>query len=160
MGKNEDGEYSSFTYESSLISSDVEISDDMFIITKQVAEAYKSSMSSDEPIPISGGGDEGYPTGGTTVPPTEEPDGGFPGAESTSSPIVNTVHKLTWDGVVPSQKWMNFYTKVLSKFANENDLKLSLKVEVASEGGISNQMVEETKIALRELGLDDQVDEK
>ncbi len=160
VGKNEAGEYSPFTYERSLISSDVEISDDMFIITKQVAEAYKSSMSSDKPKPTSEGGDEGYPTGGVIVPPTEEPDGGFPGSVSTSSPIVNTVHKLTWDGEVPSQKWMNFYTKVLSKYANENNLRLILKVEVASENGISNQKLEETKIALRELGLNDQVEEE
>lgn len=132
----------------------------MFIIIKQVAEAYKSSMSPDKPKPTSEEEDGGYPTGGTTVPPIEEPDVGFPGDESTSSPIVNTVHKLTWDGEVPSQKWMKFYTKVLSKFANENDLRLILRVEVASDDGISNQKVEETKIALRELGLDDQVEEE
>ncbi|MBC2698716.1 MAG: hypothetical protein HF975_15005 [ANME-2 cluster archaeon] len=55
---------------------------------------------------------------------------------------------------------MNFYTKVLSKFANENNLKLILKVEVDSEDGISNQKVEETEIALRVLGLDDQIEEE
>ena len=159
VGKNEAGEYSPFTYESSLLPGDVEISDDMFIITKQVAETYKSSMSSEDPKSTSKVEDGGYPTGGVIVPPIEEPDGGFPGSESISSPIVNTVHKLTWDGEVPSQKWMNFYTKVLSKFANENNLRLILKVEVASEDGISNQKLEETKIALRELGLNDQVEE-
>ncbi|MCD4845168.1 MAG: hypothetical protein K8R25_11850 [Methanosarcinales archaeon] len=70
------------------------------------------------------------------------------------------MHKITWDGEIPSQKWMNFYTKVLSKFANENDLRLILKVEVALKDGISNQKIEETRIALRELGLDDQVEEE
>lgn len=161
IGKNEVGEYSPFTYENSLHSSDVEISDDMFIITKQVADAYKSSMSTDETKPTSEGGDELFPTGGATVPPTEEPLEGFPGFESNSSPIVDiSVHKLIWDGEVPSQKWMNFYTKVLSKFANENDLRLILKVKVASEDGISKQKVEETKIALRELGLNDQIEEE
>ena len=161
VGINEAGEYNPFTYESSLLPGDIEISDDMFIITKQVADAYKSSMSTDETKPTSEGEDELFPTGGATVPPIEEPLGRFPGSESTSSPIVDiSVHKLTWDGEVPSQKWMNFYTKVLSKFANENDLRLILKVEVASEDGISNQKVEETKIALRELGLNDQIEEE
>ena len=48
---------------------------------------------------------------------------------------------------------MNFYTKVLSKFASGQGLKLTLSVEVAPEGGISPQKVEETRVALQELGL-------
>ena len=52
---------------------------------------------------------------------------------------------------------MNFYTKVLSKFAEGMSLKLTLRVEVSSEAGIPTQKVEETKVALRELGLDDEV---
>jgi len=48
---------------------------------------------------------------------------------------------------------MNFYTKVLSKFAATAGLKLTLRVEVAPAEGISPQKVEETKVALRELGL-------
>ena len=162
IGKNEAGEYSPFTYESSLLPSDIEITDDMFIITKQVADAYKSSMSTDETKPTSEGEDEQkYPNDKINFPPSEDPSRGFPGSESTSSPIVDiAVHKLSWNGEVPSQKWMNFYTKVLSKFANENDLKLILKVEVTSINGVSNQKVEETKMALRELGLDDQVEEE
>jgi hypothetical protein len=50
---------------------------------------------------------------------------------------------------------MNFYTKVLSKFATTKGLKLKLSVEVAPEGGISKQKIEETKAALRELALSD-----
>ena len=48
---------------------------------------------------------------------------------------------------------MNFYTKVLSKFASGKGLTLTVTVEAAPEGGISSQKVEETKVALRELGL-------
>jgi len=36
-------------------------------------------------------------------------------------------------------KWMNLYTKVLSKFASTRGLKLTLKVEVGPEGGVSQQ---------------------
>ena len=60
---------------------------------------------------------------------------------------------LRWTGEIPSQKWMNFYTKVLSKFASGQGLKLVLDFEVAPEGGISPQKIEETKVALQELGL-------
>ena len=52
---------------------------------------------------------------------------------------------------------MNFYTKVLSRFAVGGGLKLTVQVEVAPPGGVSEQKVEETKVALRELGLADQV---
>jgi hypothetical protein len=64
---------------------------------------------------------------------------------------------LSWEGVVPAQKWMNFYTKVLSKFAASKGLKLTVRFELDGEGPISQQKVEETKVALRELGLDDDV---
>jgi len=65
--------------------------------------------------------------------------------------------RISWNGEIPPQKWMNFYTKILSKFAGGKGLKLKLTVEVAEEGGISTQKLEETKAALRELGLDDNV---
>jgi hypothetical protein len=53
---------------------------------------------------------------------------------------------------------MNFYTRVLSKFATGNGLRLTVRVEVSPEGGVSEQKVEETRSALRELGLNDIVD--
>jgi hypothetical protein len=71
-------------------------------------------------------------------------------------PAGNAV-RVTWQGDVPPQKWMNFYTKVLSKFATQTGLKLTLRVEIAPEGGVSNQKVDEIKVALRELGLSDDV---
>ena len=52
---------------------------------------------------------------------------------------------------------MNFYTKVLSKFATQKGLKLALRVEIAPESGVSNQKVDEIRVALRELGLSDDV---
>jgi hypothetical protein len=52
---------------------------------------------------------------------------------------------------------MNFYTKVLSKFAGAQGLKLTLSIEVSPEGGISPQRIEETRMALQELGLNSTV---
>jgi hypothetical protein len=52
---------------------------------------------------------------------------------------------------------MNFYTKVLTRFAGGKGLKLTVNVEVAPDGGISAQKIEETRVALRELGLSDNV---
>jgi hypothetical protein len=66
--------------------------------------------------------------------------------------------KLIWTGEVPPQKWMNFYTKVLSRFAIGKSLRLTVNVEVSPEAGISPQKLQETKVALRELGLNDDVE--
>ena len=55
---------------------------------------------------------------------------------------------------------MNFYTKVLSKFAATAGLKITLRVEVSPVDGVSPQKVDETKVALRELGLKDSLDEE
>lgn len=62
---------------------------------------------------------------------------------------------LAWSDEIPSQKWMNFYTKVPARFAAGRGLKLRLSVEVKPDGGLSKQKLEETKAALRELGLDE-----
>ena len=82
---------------------------------------------------------------GVTLPPGVNP------------PPVKEVTGLSWEGEVPPQKWMNFYTKVLSKFAREKSLRLTVRVEVSSGESIPEQKLEEVKIAFRELGLSDHV---
>jgi hypothetical protein len=65
---------------------------------------------------------------------------------------------LRWTGEIPPQKWMNFYTKVLSKLVAAGGLKVSVSVQSAPEGGVSDRQVEDVKTALRGLGLNDSVD--
>ena len=67
----------------------------------------------------------------------------------------SSIARLVWSGDIPHQKWMNFYTKVLSKFAAGAGLKLTIRIEVAPPEGVSSQKVDETQVALRELGLRD-----
>jgi hypothetical protein len=64
---------------------------------------------------------------------------------------------LIWSGEVTPQKWMNFYTKVLTKFVKAGSLKLNISIEASPKDGITDHQVEETKTALRELGLNDNV---
>ena len=66
----------------------------------------------------------------------------------------NLLKKLSWSGEIDPQKWMNFYTKVLSKHVSDKNLKLKVSFETEPEAGISKERMEETKHALRELGLD------
>ena len=77
------------------------------------------------------------------------------GEGSRTPPVTDKTAVLRWSGEVPAQKWMNFYTKVLSRFATTKSLRLTVAVDVAPDGGVSKQAMEETKTALRELGLKD-----
>jgi hypothetical protein len=46
---------------------------------------------------------------------------------------------------------------VVSKFAAGKGVKLKVSFEASPEGGVSRQKLEETRAALRELGLDGDV---
>ena len=63
------------------------------------------------------------------------------------------VQGLAWEGQVPLQKWMNFYTRVLARFATQSNLKLTIRFQVTE--GVTPQQADETRVALRELGLDE-----
>jgi len=133
---------------------EVEISDEMFIISKETALSYKASGTSNS------GQQPSPPTSGDLYPPpagegSREPTG-EPGTESLTDTTA-AAGTLKWTGEVTPQKWMNFYTKVLSRFAAGKGLKLTVSVEASPENGVSSQKLEETKVALRELGLKDDV---
>jgi Abortive infection C-terminus len=78
-------------------------------------------------------------TSGADVPPPPPP---------TSTTVF-------WGGDVPPQKWMNFYTKVLSRFATMPGLKVHVSFELPADAGVSESKVGDMKTALRELGLSD-----
>lgn len=65
---------------------------------------------------------------------------------------------LRWKGDVPPQKWMNFYTKVLSRFAKGAGLTLKVEFQVDQNGDVTDAKVAETRTALRELGLCEDVE--
>ena len=66
--------------------------------------------------------------------------------------------KLLWTGDVAPQKWTNLYMKVLTKLVSTGDLKIRVSIEAPLSGEAPDQQVEETKAALRGLGLDDNVE--
>jgi len=157
VGKSADGKYVPFIFKTSIAAGDVEVVEETYLITKETAEKYlqrqNSAQSQGSFALESGATPNSVPT--TTAPnASAEPSsaaGGTPagGGEANAS--------LNWNGEVPPQKWMNFYTKVLSKFAAARGLKLTVHVEVSPDGGVSKQKLDETKSALRELGLNDDV---
>jgi hypothetical protein len=131
-----------------MLKADVEFSDDVFLITKETAEAYASKGVTPE-VEAS----EGQKSGEQEQPPTLEEKGKRPVAGEPQM-----LKSFTWAGEVPAQKWMNFYTRVLAKFSAAKGMKLTVKVEIAPEGGVSKQKIDETKKALSELGLQQELD--
>jgi hypothetical protein len=65
--------------------------------------------------------------------------------------------KLIWSGEVAPQKWSQLYMKVLTKLVSSGDVRLRVDIEATLKDGPIDQRVEETKAALRELGLSDEV---
>ncbi len=165
-------EYEPFFFEQSDFDPrDVEISNDMFIITKEDAQAYqqvqatKAAGTGTTYTPEPKDQDGVKENGGQYVSRATTPGTGqitLPEPDTPPVPTSSAANKLTWAGLIPAQKWTNFYMKILTKFVSSQELKMTLKVEVTVEtiggGKLSKQKIEETKIALRELGLDDSVD--
>jgi hypothetical protein len=58
VGKAGDGSYQAFHYNTALTAGEVEVSDDMFVITRETAEAYIERQSTSEPIVTSSEGAE------------------------------------------------------------------------------------------------------
>jgi hypothetical protein len=62
---------------------------------------------------------------------------------------------LRWRGTVPPQKWMNFYTKVLTRFAASPNLKLEVHFDVTVAREQATAKAAETRAGLKDLGLQD-----
>lgn len=181
VGKSNHG-YEPFYFECDFSSRDVEISEDMFIITKATADDYQIALAAKETVsenssilsenkenithnpntqddstPISKNVRENptpYHVNNTEKLPDEP--------EPTKDPEIITPvalpKLLKWSGEITPQKWMNFYSKVLAKFTTSQGLKLTLKVEFTIEGEIAMQKIEETKVALSELGFNNNIE--
>ena len=160
VGKLPGERYRPFNFGRTLDASDVEISDEMFIITAETAEAYRQQQTQgraveDAPSQLPGadtGASPGLEEASPAVPGLF-PDGALGGQASSGSSGVG------WRGEVPAQKWMNFYTRALTKLGIDEGLKLTVSVEYKSESGTSKQKVDDVKSALRELGLNDRLEE-
>lgn len=162
VGKTPAGPYLPFLFRQSVDSSEIEIADDVFIIRGDLADACLANKASPcEPTPQPGGAPPTSPpvggnstgtTSGTQADPTPPESTPFP-AETAA-----VVSRIEWSGNVPAQKWMNFYTRVLSKFATAQGLDLHVSFSVNPPDGVSKQKLEEAQAALRELGLEGDVE--
>jgi Protein of unknown function (DUF499) len=163
--------YEPFQYQCTVNSTDIEISDDVFIITQETAENYKKLLADrdNQTKEISSQSDTEEVANNPHIEvkdktPTLVREKTLPYITDTPTGTVEiptkpgNVNTIKWTGAIAPQKWMNFYTKVLSKFAAASNLKLTLKVSISVEGDISTQKIEETSVALQELGLDGDIE--
>jgi hypothetical protein len=211
VGKNGDGKYEPFYFDTHLAQTDVEISEDMFILkavdAKKHVEPPKLTTLFLSPgqVTLSPGKRQAFvakgldqhgheipvpdlswsATGGTIgadgVLLAGQDEGNFAvsaaaaGGSATATVVVQAEGvvkppvvdpppsvpgktRISWSGDLPPQKWTNFYMKVLSKFAGESGLKLTVSVEATTEGAAAEHKVQEMKAALRDLGMEDYVE--
>lgn len=145
--------YDPFRFKEGLMASEVEIADDVYILKKELAEKYLEAKQAPAPI--------GRAEVNNSVPqetPVEDAGSSTKQDDGADEPPLfkQKVARIFWSGEISSQKWSLFYQKVLLKYHGQ-DLKVSVKFESAPDEGISMQKLEETKSALRELGLSDDV---
>ena len=74
------------------------------------------------------------------------------------APLPPAAGTIAWRGTVAPQKWMTFYTKVLTRFVSAPGLKIEVAFEAPTKPGRTKSKTEETKTALRELGLSEDVE--
>jgi hypothetical protein len=206
VGKGKGGRYAPFHFGTSVRADEVEISDEMYLITAEEAkkciepprlaavvvtpehctvepgkkQTFSTKGFDQHGVAIDTGNVTWNATGGTidkngvfaagpdegnflvtagvgSIKGTAQVSVAKPGAipPPIVKPPIKSVTALSWEGDIPPQKWMNFYTKVLSKFAAGKALNLTVRFELSSDEAITPQKIEETKTALRELGLED-----
>ncbi|MBI5922415.1 MAG: ATP-binding protein [Betaproteobacteria bacterium] len=153
VGKTAAGKYLPFAFGQSITPYDIEFSDDMFVITAETATAYVEQEKKNATVTSTGPDSSGTTSATPNVPDQSQP------VPTSPDPTPTKVAGIKWAGDVPPQKWMNFYTKILSRFAGTSGLKLTIHIDVNPPDGLSKQTLEETKGALRELGLKDELDE-
>ena len=157
VAKEPTGRYTQFVFRQTLDEVDLEVTEDVFLIRKNAAEAYIQRQESKDEEPQA-------PPSSTGTPDAEDAPSGETGGMTTTPPqpdtTPETVSGFRWIGEITPQKWMNFYTKVLARFATSQGLSLKLTVDVQPEDGVSMAKIKDTKAALRELGMPEDLEQK
>lgn len=203
VGKRPKGGYDPFLFKAPLDAIDVEISEDVYILTAEEAEKHVSPpelkllIAKPEEVQLKPGARqafnvEGIDQYGNNIDPgavawtatggTISGDGVFTAGSDEGNFVVTAAAggkaatatltvakaavqppppeqptKLIWSGEVAPQKWSQLYMKVLTKLVSSGDVRLRVDIEATLRDGPTDQRVEETKAALRELGLSDEV---
>lgn len=145
VGKAADGAYHPFTFNQPLAAADVEIADDVFVITAERAAAYLAAQAPAEPEPpaveiapatptlgVKDGPGAYHVAGGKALEMPAGQPGSVEHADEPAAPG-GAATVLTWNGDIPAQKWVNFYMKVLTKITAGANLQLTLRWVASSD---------------------------
>ncbi len=166
-GKMDSGTYDPFYFNQPLQAGNVELSDEMYILTAETAQAYLQRREQQQALAAAPMG--AHPSGAVEAPlvyPTvapaservaEQPEHA-PTPAHTAAVATILPGKLLWSGEIPPQKWTTFYMKVLTSLVNAGDLSLKVTLEASLKDGLTAQRLEAIKAALRELGLSDRIE--
>lgn len=146
--------YDPFLFNRDMARNEIEFADDVFILKKDVAEQYQESLDSGT-LESGASGDE-VTAATSDRDSTRDPWSQVPNEEFDFDSTPENVSRLNWSGEISSQKWSTFYQKVLMKYVADG-LKITVSFEAQPPDGISKQKIDETKLALRELGFSDDV---
>jgi hypothetical protein len=157
-GKYTPNEYEPFYFRKPISAADIEIADDVVLLRREDAEAYlhrQTAAEEPEPLVLKPTAQAPSPVIVHEIGPdfqvTPEPPVAPP------PPTAQRVPSVGWSGAIPPQKWMTFYTKVLSHFVQAYDgVTVTVGVDIRPGSGLPQGEVESLKAALRELGLDDE----
>jgi Protein of unknown function (DUF499) len=152
-GKRVD-QYEPFVFGKQTAASEIEIGDDVVVLRKEDAERIQAAQQAAK---------SGTPPSYPAAPPEQQPLWARETTSRKDSPpppsSTRSVAGFRWEGDVPWQKWNQVFSKVFSRFSQKG-LKLRVIAEIAPPGGVSEQDVQETRNALKELGFMDQIDPK
>ncbi len=143
--------YEPFVFRKQTSASEIELGDDLVVLRREDAEKIQAAI------------DLGQPAKPSSIPPKQSISQQMLWVRDSVSPkevaspdSTRSVRGFQWEGDVPWQKWSQFYSKVFSRFS-QRGLKLHVIAELVPTGGVSDQEVQDTRTALQELGLVDQL---
>lgn len=162
VGQTSDGSYQPFIWGRTINAADIDISDSMYILRGEAAQAYQQQLESlqkarqeevvdESPLSVLSTNIDASPI----LSPSARTESVQPASVNADSDYYK---KFSWNGEITSQQWTIFYNRVLSRFASGKVLRIQLEIGVQPEGGISAQKLDEVRAALRELGLNVDVD--
>jgi hypothetical protein len=120
----------------------VEFSEDITLVLPEMARALQAAAPAPE-APVA-----------TPQPPTLPPSPApTPPGEQPQILTGERVAAVRWAGGLPPQRWTQFYTKVLSRLANEGGLDLKVEFESRPPNGLLLDRIDAVRESLAELGL-------
>lgn len=143
-GLQPDGTYSKVWFNESIPPDEVSFEKDVYLLRKDRAEKLKSGLPvTPAPTPVT----EEAPVETTTE------------ASPTPTPATTaTTGQLHISGTIPPEIWNRFGSRILPKVRNADDLSIGITISIAGPSGEMASLTSELRQALRDLGLEGQVE--